>query len=240
MQIVVSGIPIEIIKKNIKNIHLSVLPPDGKVRVSAPTTVSNESLEMFVRTKICWIRKQQEKFENQPRQSERQYVSGETLYLWGKQYFLQVEYSYKGNSLILDGDKAILTVRKESTVKQRESFVNEWYRERLKSEIERLLPKWETATGLKCSSWQTKYMTTRWGTCNTQTKKIWLNLQLAKKPIECLEYVILHELAHTKVKNHGTYFVSIMDKYMPYWRETKKKLNDLTLDFLKNATEEDA
>ncbi len=240
MQIEVSGIPIEIIKKNIKNIHLSVLPPDGKVRVSAPTTVSDESLEMFVRTKIGWIRKQQEKFENQPRQSERQYVSGETLYLWGKQYFLQVEYSYKGNSLMLDGDKAILTVRKESTVKQRENFVNEWYRERLKSEIERLLPKWETITGLKCSSWQTKYMTTRWGTCNTQTRKIWLNLQLAKKPVECLEYVILHELAHTKVKNHGADFIAIMDKYMPYWRETKKKLNDFTLDFLKNPTEEDA
>ena len=240
MQIEVSGIPIEIIKKNIKNIHLSVLPPDGKVRVSAPTTVSDESLEMFVRTKIGWIRKQQEKFENQPRQSERQYVSGETLYLWGKQYFLQVEYSYKGNSLILDGDKAILTVRKESTAKQRENFVNEWYRERLKSEIERLLPKWETITGLKCSSWQTKYMTTRWGTCNTQTRKIWLNLQLAKKPVECLEYVILHELAHTKVKNHGADFIAIMDKYMPYWRETKKKLNDFTLDFLKIPTEEDA
>lgn len=232
MQIEVSGIPIEIIKKNIKNIHLSVLPPDGKVRVSAPTTVSDESLEMFVRTKIGWIRKQQEKFENQPRQSERQYVSGETLYLWGKQYFLQVEYSYKGNSLILDGDKAILTVRKESTVKQRENFVNEWYRERLKSEIEKLLPKWETITGLKCSSWQTKYMTTRWGTCNTQTRKIWLNLQLAKKPVECLEYVILHELAHTKVKNHGADFIAIMDKYMPYWRETKKKLNDFTLDYM--------
>lgn len=240
MQIEVSGIPIEIIKKNIKNIHLSVLPPDGKVRVSAPTTVSDESLEMFVRTKIGWIRKQQEKFENQPRQSERQYVSGETLYLWGKQYFLQVEYSYKGNSLMLDGDKAILTVRKESTVKQRENFVNEWYRERLKSEIERLLPKWETITGLKCSSWQTKYMTTRWGTCNTQTRKIWLNLQLAKKPVECLEYVILHELAHTKVKNHGADFIAIMDKYMPYWRETKKKLNDFTLDFFKIPTEEDA
>ena len=240
MQIEVSGIPIEIIKKNIKNIHLSVLPPDGKVRVSAPTTVSDESLEMFVRTKIGWIRKQQEKFENQPRQSERQYVSGETLYLWGKQYFLQVEYSYKGNSLMLDGDKAILTVRKESAVKQRENFVNEWYRERLKSEIERLLPKWETITGLKCSSWQTKYITTRWGTCNTQTRKIWLNLQLAKKPVECLEYVILHELAHTKVKNHGADFIAIMDKYMPYWRETKKKLNDFTLDFLKIPTEEDA
>lgn len=231
MQIIVSGIPVEVIKKNIKNIHLSVMPPDGMVRVSAPKFISDESIEMFIRTKLGWIKKQQVKFENQPRQSERQYVSGETLYLWGKQYFLQVDYSNKEYSLVLDGDKALLTVRKESTIKQRENFVNEWYREHLKKEISQLLPKWENVTGLKCSSWQTKYMTTRWGTCNTQTKKIWLNLQLAKKPIECLEYVILHELAHTKVRNHGADFIAIMDKYMPYWREIKKKLNDSILDY---------
>lgn len=232
MQILVSDIPVEVVKKKIKNMHLSVLPPDGKVRVSAPETLSDESIIMFVRTKIGWIRKQQEKFEQQPRQSERQYVSGETLYVWGKQYFLQVEYSYRGNSLILSGDKAILTVRKESTAKQRETFVNEWYRVLLKAEVEKYLPKWERITGLKCSSWQSKYMTTKWGTCNTSTCKIWLNLQLAKKPIECLEYVILHELAHLKVKNHGAEFVAILDQHMPYWREMKKQLNDSILDYL--------
>lgn len=231
MFIEISGITVEIIKKNIKNLHLSVLPPDGKVRVSAPSAIPDESIELFIRTKLSWIKKQQEKFKNQPRQSERQYVSGETLYLWGKQYFLQVNYSYKGNSLVLDGDKAILTVRKESTPKQRETFVNEWYREHLKRELLRLVPKWEEITGFKCSSWQTKYMTTRWGTCNVNTCKIWINLQLAKKPIECLEYVILHELAHTKVKNHGEDFIAIMDKFMPYWRDVKKKLNDSTLDY---------
>jgi predicted metal-dependent hydrolase len=231
MQIEISGIQIEIQKKDIKNLHLSVLPPDGKVRISAPMHLSDESMTMFVRTKIGWIKKQQEKFERQPRQSEREYISGETLYVFGQQYFLRVEYSYKGNSLVLSGNDAILTVRKESTAKQRENFVNEWYREQLKAEIAQLLPKWEKVTGLKCSSWQTKYMTTRWGTCNTQTKKIWLNLQLAKKPIECLEYVILHELAHTQVKNHGVDFVAIMDKYMPYWRDIKKTLNNLKLDY---------
>lgn len=231
MQIEISGIKIEVQKKNIKNLHLVVAPPDGKVRVSAPMHLSDESITIFVRTKLGWIKKQQEKFDNQPRQSKREYVSGETLYLWGKQYFLQVEYSYKGNSLVLNGNKAILTVRKESTVKQRENFVNEWYRKLLKKEIAKLLPKWENITGLVCSSWQTKYMTTRWGTCNTQTKKIWFNLQLAKKPIICLEYVILHELSHTKVKNHGDDFIAIMDQYMPYWRDIKKQLNDSLLDY---------
>lgn len=231
MQIEISGIKIEIQKKKIKNLHLVVAPPDGKVRVSAPLHLSDESIAMFVRTKLRWIKEQQEKFMLQSRQSEREYVSGETLYLWGKQYFLQVEYSYKGNSLAIDGNKAILTVRKESTVKQREHFVNEWYRCHLKEEIERLLPKWEKITGLYCNSWQTKYMTTRWGTCNTQTKKIWFNLQLAKKPIECLEYVILHELSHTKVKNHNSDFIEIMDRYMPNWKEIRKQLNDSILDY---------
>ena len=232
MQILVANIPVEVVKKKIKNMHLSVLPPDGKVRVSAPETLSDESIVMFVRTKIGWIRKQQEKFELQPRQSERQYVSGETLYVWERQFFLQVEYSYKGNSLVLVGDKAILTVRKESTAKQRENFVNEWYRTLLKAEVEKYLPKWERITGLKCSGWQSKYMTTKWGTCNTSTGKIWLNLQLAKKPIECLEYVILHELIHLKVRNHGPEFVTEMNRYMQNWREIRNQLNESKLDYL--------
>ena len=231
MQIEISGIEIDVQKKNIKNLHLAVVPPDGRVRVSAPIHLSDESIAMFIRTKLSWIKKQQENFEKQPRQCEREYVSGETLYVFGQQYFLRVEYSYKGNSLVLEGNEAILTVRKESTSKQREAFVNEWYRSLLKDKIEIYLPKWEKITGLYCNSWQTKYMTTRWGTCNTNTRKIWLNLQLAKKPIDCLDYVILHELVHLKIRNHNKDFVAMMDQYMPYWGEIRKKLNDSTLDY---------
>ena len=234
MQTEISGITIEIIKKNIKNLHLSVLPPNGRVRISAPLCMSDESILMFARTKLSWIRKQQEKFAIQERQSEREYVSGETLYVFGKQYFLRVEYSYKGNSLVLSGEEAILTVRKESTSKQREAFVNEWYRALLEEKIEIYLPKWEKITGLYCDSWQTKYMTTRWGTCNTNSRKIWFNLQLAKKPIECLEYVILHELAHLKIKGHNKEFVALLDRYMPYWRDTRKLLNELKLDYMED------
>ena len=232
MQIKISDIPVEVVKKNIKNLHLAVLPPDGRVRVSAPVGLPDDSIAMFVRSRIGWIRRQREIFENQPRQSARQYVSGETLYLWGQQYFLQVEYSYKGNALVLSGDKAILTVRKESSAQQRENFVREWYRGLLKAEIAKRLPLWEEKTGLYCEGWQTKYMTTKWGVCNPATKHIWLNLQLAKKPIECLDYVILHELAHLRVKDHGPAFVAILDQYMPYWRDRKKLLNDSTLDYM--------
>lgn len=230
MYIEVNGISVEITKKNIKNMHLYVQPPDGRVQVSAPKYLSNESIILFVRTKVGWIKKQQEKFNNQPRQTERQYVSGESFYVLGNQYYLQVAYSCKGNSLILSGDKAILTVRKDSTVNQREAFVREWYRTVLKAEIAKYLPKWEQITGLHCESWQTKYMTTRWGTCNPNTKKLWFNLQLAKKPSACIEYVILHELSHLIVKNHGKEFVAILDHYMPYWREIKKALNEQILD----------
>lgn len=232
MKLVVNGIEVSVVKKPIKNMHLYVKPPEGRVEVSAPIGLSDESIELFIRTKIGWIRRQQEKFEKQSRQTKREYVSGEAFYVWGRQYYLLVNYSNKGNSLVLDGDKAILTVREGSSVEQRERYINEWYRGALKTEIEQLLPKWVEITGLRPDSWQTKNMTTRWGTCNVKTKKIWLNLQLAKKPIDCLEYVILHELAHLAVKNHNEQFIAIMDRHMPNWREIRKKLNDQILDYL--------
>ena len=211
--------------------HLYVKPPNGKVMVSAPLSMKDEAIERFIRTKINWIKKQISKFDTQPRQSKREYVSGETLYVWGKQYYLRTKYGNR-NSLELSNDKAILTVRKESTALQRDNFVREWYRERLKSETIRLLPKWEKATGLKCACWQTKYMTTRWGTCNAKTRRIWLNLQLAKKTPECLEYVILHELVHLIEKHHNEQFILLMDRYMPMWREIKSTLNGQTLDYM--------
>ncbi len=238
MFIEVAGIPIKVVRKDIKNLHLAVLPPDGAVRVSAPQAFTDENIKMFVRTKIGWIRQQQAKFAEQPRQTQRRFVSGETLYVWGQQYYLQVEYSHKGNALALSGERAILTVRRESTAQQREAFVNEWYRALLKEEIAKRLPPWEQRTGLSCSSWQTRRMITRWGSCNPRTKKIWFNLQLAKKPFACLDYIILHELAHLKVKNHSKDFVAILDLHMPYWREIKKELNGTTLDYLARVEKE--
>ena len=211
--------------------HLYVKPPNGHVTVSAPLSMSDVAIERFVRTKTSWIKKQVAKFDDQPRQSEREYVSGETLYVWGKQYYLQTVYGSK-NLFVISGDKAVLTVRKESTPEQREAFIREWYRGLLKEEVSKQLPKWEAKTGLKASGWQTKYMTTRWGTCNIKTGKIWLNLQLAKKTPECLEYIILHELIHLTEKTHGEQFVSLMDKYMPMWREIKSTLNSQTLDYM--------
>lgn len=209
--------------------HLYVKPPHGKVTVSAPLSVSDEVIERFLHAKTDWIKEKIAKFGSRPqvRQPEWGYLSGETLHVWGGQHYIKIEYGNK-NFLVLLGDTAVFTVRKESTTEQREKFVREWYRELLKAEIARQLPKWEKITGLKATSWQTKHMTTRWGTCNTKTGKIWLNLQLAKEPPKCLEYVILHELIHLTEKSHSKRFVLLMDKYMPMWREVKAALNGRT------------
>ena len=232
MRIVVNDTEVSVTKKAIKNMHLYVKPPDGRVEVSAPLSLSDESIALFIRAKIGWIRRQQEKFRKQLRQTVREYVSGEALYVWGRQYYLLVNYSNKGNSLVLDGEKAILTVRERSTAAQREKYVAEWYRGILKAEIERVLPKWEENTGLHPNGWQIKNMKTRWGTCNVNTRKIWLNLQLAKKTPECLEYVIVHELMHLIERSHNEKFVALMDQYLPNWREIRKKLNTQILDHM--------
>ena len=231
MRIVISGIPIDIQKKNIKNMHLQIKPPDGHVVISAPLSMDDKAIEVYARTNLSWIKKQIEKFQQQPRNAKRQYVSGETMYIWGKQYYLSFVPDAQKNSFEIQGDKVILSMREDSTVKQRENYVREQYRSLLKVEIERLLPKWEQITELHCESWQTKYMVTRWGTCNTEKKKLWFNLQLAQKPIECLEYVILHELIHLRERTHNSTFIAYMDMYMKNWRAVRKELNDSRLDY---------
>ena len=231
MQIVISGIPIDIHKKNIKNMHLQIKPPNGQVVISAPLSMDDKAIEVYARTNLGWIKKQIEKFQQQPRSAKRQYVSGETMYIWGKQYYLSFVPDSRKNSFKIQGNSIVLSMRKNSTVKQREKYIREQYRRLLKGEIEKILPKWEQITGLHCESWQIKYMMTRWGTCNTEKKKLWFNLQLAQKPVECLEYVILHELIHLKERTHNSIFIAYMDMYMKNWREVRKELNDLRLDY---------
>lgn len=231
MQLLIDGIEIDIVRKNIKNIHLSVLPPDGKVRLSLPFSVNEEAALLFARSKISWIVKQIEKFENQPRFTIREFVSGENLYVFGKLYKLQVVYA-NSNRITIQGEKVVLQVKAESTASQREKYVNEWYRKLLKQKLGSIFEKWQQITGLKCNSWQIKYMKTRWGTFSPATQKVWLNLQLAKKTVECIEYVVLHELAHSVERNHGKQFIAIMDKFMPNWRTLKNDLNKQILDYL--------
>ena len=226
----ISGIEIEVVKKDIKNMHLNVMPPSGRVRISAPYGTSEEVINLFVVKKISWIKKQVEKFNSQERQTEREYITGESHYLWGRRYKLEVRYSNKGNNIIIKGNKMILTVREKSTRKQRENYVNEWYRSELKAKLASLVKKWEETIGVKANEVSVKNMKTRWGTCNPETKRILVNLQLAKKPVKCLEYIVIHELVHLKEKNHTKAFIEQMDSYMPDWRVAKDDLNSFIMD----------
>jgi predicted metal-dependent hydrolase len=226
----VSGIEIEVVKKDIKNMHLNVMPPSGKVRISAPYGTSDDAINLFAVKKISWIKKQVEKFKNQERQTEREYVTGESHYLWGRRYKLEVRYSNKGNNIEIKGNNMILTVREKSTRQQRENYVNEWYRAELKDKLPHLVKKWENIIGVKAYAVGVKNMLTRWGTCNSETKRILVNLQLAKKPVKCLEYILIHELVHLREKTHTNRFVEHMDSYMPDWRVVKDELNSFIMD----------
>ena len=231
MQLKMSDVTVEIIRKDIKNMHLRVQPPDGRVVLSVPHSVSDAAIDGFVASKLAWIRRQRADVAAQMRQTQREGVTGETMYVWGKQCFLAV---VEGVSYSIDiaGQNARFTVRAGSSSEQREAHMREWYREELCREVERLLPVWEERTGFKCVEWKTKYMKTRWGSCNPNARRIWLNVQLTKYPIECLEYVILHELAHFVEKSHGSEFIAVMDEFMPAWRSIRKELNGGILDYI--------
>lgn len=229
MEILISGINVQVNKKNIKNLHLYVKPPLGKVTVSSPLRISDKSIENFVRLNVAWIKTQQEKFKNQPRMTERQYVSGETYYIFGKQYFLEFKPSEK-RFFKIDGNKILLGMRADTIAEHRKKFAREGFRKILTEQLERIIPKWEEKTGLCCDSFKTKYMTTRWGTCNSKARRVWINLQMVEKPLECIEYVVLHELVHLKVRNHGSDFKAMMNKFMPDWKYRKNILNKLVID----------
>jgi len=226
----ISGVKIEVAKKKIKNMHLSVLPPLGRVRISAPIGTNDETIKLFAIKKIGWVKKQIQKFKNQPRQSEREYVSGESHYLWGRRYKLELKYTKKANKVETKGSKLVLTVREDSTQEQREKIMNEWYRAELKAKLPALIGKWEEIIGVKINDVGVKNMRTKWGTCNVKDKRIWVNLQLAKKPAACLEYIVVHELVHLLEKNHTSVFIEYMDKFLPGWRVTKDELNGFIMD----------
>lgn len=224
MKLYVCGIEVELIRKKIKNMHLYVLRPDAKVRVSAPLTLSEEKIIFFIKSRIDWIREQQRIILSEPHEKPINYSSGETIIIFGIPYILSVIEGNRNEFLFFNG-RAILYCKKSSTTEQREAIVDKALREALYAKIKPLFEKWEGITNLKASSYQIKKMKTRWGTCNTATKKIWLNFELVRKDDICIEYVILHELAHLRAPNHGKDFVAIMDYFMPSWQSIREELN---------------
>ncbi len=185
------GITIDVIRKNIKNVHLSVYPPTGRVRISAPSRMSLDTLRVFAISKLGWIKKHQHKLREQERETPREYIDRESHYYWGNRYLLQVIYQTGTPRVVVRTTKNIaLYVREGSNVATRKRVMTEWYRQQLKAEIPTLIAKWEKIIGVEVAEWGVKQMKTRWGTCNTSARRVWLNLELAKKPPQCLEYVV--------------------------------------------------
>lgn len=229
--IILNNIEIQVTKKKIKNLHLSVMPPNGSVKISAPIEVSDDAIIAFASSRFGWIKAQIATFENHERESKREYVSGESFYLFGRRYLLNVIHTNK-NKIEIQNDRIILGLKKNATTDQKINFVTNWYRNELRKELKKLLEIWQTKTRLIPESWQIKDMKTKWGSCTKNKGKLWFNLQLAKKPIDCIEYVVLHELIHLKVEKHNNEFKNLMQQYMPNWQERKSTLNNFILDYI--------
>jgi predicted metal-dependent hydrolase len=225
-QIIVNDLVVDVVRKNIKNLHLGVYPPAGRIRVAAPLRVNDEAVRLFTISRLAWIKRQQAKFAGQERQSAREFVSGESHYYQGHRYLLNVIYHQGSPAVSLRNNKTMdLLVRTGSDTSVRERVLTTWYRRRLKEEITPLIAKWEGVIGVKVAAWGVKQMKTKWGTCSIEARRIWLNLELIKKPVHCLEYIIVHEMMHLLERHHNERFTAYMNRFMPLWQYYREELN---------------
>lgn len=222
----VRGLPVTVVRKAIKNLHLGVYPPYGRVRVAAPLAVSDEAVRLAVVGKLGWIKRQQANFSGQPRQSARKLVGGESHFFLGRRYRLRVVADDGAANVVLRNRGSLeLHIRPDAPVSQRAQAMHRWYRQQLKLLIPPLLQKWQPILGVQVTACGIKKMKTRWGTCNTEARRIWLNLELAKKPVQCLEYILVHELVHLIERHHDDRFVDLMSQHLPQWRLHRQILN---------------
>ena len=225
-QITVHDLVVDVVRKKIKNLHLAVYPPDGRVRVAAPLQLDDEAVRLAVISRLAWIKRQQTKFVEQERQSLREYVSGESHYFRGRRYLLNVIYHDGPPLVIVRNTTTIdLFVRTGSDTARRERVLLAWYRRQLKEVASPLVAKWEAILGVEAAGWGVKRMKTKWGTCNIRARRVWLNLELAKASVQCLEYIIVHELVHLLEPKHGDAFVAHMNRHMPHWQLLRDELN---------------
>ena len=224
-----NDISVEVVKKDIKNIHLSVYPPCGRVKVSAPSGMAVDTIRLFVISKIGWIRNEQRKFQSQLRESPRDYLPLESHFFWGERYLLQVVEEDLKPQVTVDHKKLVLRIRPDSSQLKKQQVLEHWYRMKLKEALPPLINHWEKQMGVSVSSCSVRKMKTKWGSCSPETRSIRINLELVKKPPNCLEYIVVHELAHLIAPNHGTDFVELLDKHLPLWRARRDELNALPL-----------
>ena len=225
-RITVSGVPVQIVRKAIKNLHFGVYPPTGRVRVAVPLKVSDDAVRLAVIGKLGWIGRQKARFEGQARQSPREMVSGESHYFQGRRYLLRlIEQNGPGQVVLRNKTTLELRVHRGADTAGRKRLLDRWYREQLRAAIPPLLARWEAILGVHAAAWGIKRMKTKWGACNVEAGRIWLNLELAKKPATCLEYLIVHELTHLLERHHNDRFIAHMDQHLPTWRQRRQELN---------------
>lgn len=217
----------EVIRKAIKHVHLSVLPPVGKVRVAAPQNMPLETIRLFVISKLAWIRAQQRKLQAQEREMPREFLNKESHYLWGKRYLLELSFADAAPAVALTPRRLQLQVRPGTAQARCQEVLDGWYRQQVRDALPALLAKWEPLLGVKASRVYVQRMKTKWGSCTPKSGYIRINTDLAKKPPECLEYIVVHELVHLLEPTHNERFLALMDLYLPHWQHLKKELNKL-------------
>jgi predicted metal-dependent hydrolase len=226
----VQGIQVEVVRKDIKNLHLGVYPPNGRVRVAAPLKVSDEAVRLAVVSKLAWINRKKAAFEEQLRQSKREMITGESHYFLGQRYRMDILVAPGRPSIrIRNGSVMELQVPEDYDSLARANFLNRWYRQRLRELVPPIIEKWQMALGIEDASFGIRRMKTKWGSCNPDSRHIWLNLELAKKPVSCLEYIVLHELVHFFERTHTSRFTQLMDEHMRNWGLHREVLNSAPL-----------
>ena len=222
----VRGTAVEVVRKDIKNLHVGVYPPIGRVRVAAPLRLDDDAVRVAIVSRLGWIRRQQAEFERQDRQSQRELVTGESHYFEGRRYRLDVMV-FQGPPMmrLLNNTTMRLRVRPGSDRGTREAVFHRWYRDQLRVRVPALVTKWEQKVGVRVADVRIKKMKTRWGSCNKEARRIWMNLELAKKPVSCLEYILVHEMVHLIERSHNDRFRELMDKSMPQWQIYRDALN---------------
>lgn len=217
----------EVTRKAIKHVHLSVLPPAGKVRVAAPQAMPLDTIRLFVISKLSWIRSQQRKLQTQERETPREFLNKESHYLWGKRYLLKINYVDAAPNVSVGPRKLYLQMRPGADQTRCEEVLDAWYRQQVRDAVPAMLDKWQHLLGVSANRVFVQRMKTKWGSCTPASGYIRLNTDLAKKPPECLEYIVVHELVHLLEPTHNERFAALMDLHLPHWQQLRKQLNRL-------------
>lgn len=221
----VRGIEIDVVYKDIKNLHIGVYPPMGRVRVAAPERFDDSQVRLAVIRRLLWIKKQREQLRSADRQTQREMVTGESHYVWGIRRRLKVMERPGRGHIEVQGDRLLLYVPEGSTGEERRAVLDRWYRAQLRHKLPVVIGEWERKLDVEVPKWSIRRMKTKWGSCNRETRHIWFNVELAKKHPDCLEYIVVHEMTHYLERNHGERFTSLMDSHMPDWRRRRDLLN---------------